>query len=43
MAEHVLDVCETARAAWYEGIGHLTFLEDRARFDRELGEFAGGA
>jgi non-heme chloroperoxidase len=40
MSEHVLDVCETARASWYEGIGHLPFLEDPARFDRELGAFA---
>jgi non-heme chloroperoxidase len=41
MAEHVLEVCETARASWYDGIGHLPFLEDSARFDRELREFAG--
>jgi non-heme chloroperoxidase len=40
MAEHVLDACETARASWYEGIGHLPFLEDPARFDRELRELA---
>ena len=40
MAEHVLDVCETAEPSWYEGIGHMPFLEDRARFDRELEEFA---
>jgi non-heme chloroperoxidase len=43
MAEHVLDVCESARASWYEGVGHLPFLEDAARFDRELREFAGHA
>ena len=41
MAEHVLEVCPTARASWYEGVGHLPFLEDPARFDRELAEFAG--
>ena len=41
MAEHVLEVCETARASWYDGIGHMPFLEDSARFDRELREFAG--
>jgi non-heme chloroperoxidase len=41
MGEHVLDVCPTAEASWYEGIGHLPFLEDPARFDRELREFAG--
>jgi non-heme chloroperoxidase len=40
MAEHVLDVCETAEPSWYEGIGHLPFWEDSVRFDRELGDFA---
>ena len=40
MAEHVLDVCGTARASWYEGVGHLPFLEDPRRFDRELRAFA---
>jgi non-heme chloroperoxidase len=39
MAEHVLEVCATARASWYEDIGHLPFLEDAARFDRELRAF----
>ena len=38
MAEHVLDVCPTARASWYDGVGHLPFLEDPSRFDRELAE-----
>ena len=41
MAEHVLEVCGTARASWYEDVGHLPFLEDSDRFDRELAEFAG--
>ena len=40
MAEHVLDVSGNARASWYDGIGHLPFLEDPIRFDRELREFA---
>jgi pimeloyl-ACP methyl ester carboxylesterase len=40
MAEHVLEVCRTARASWYDGIGHLPFVEDPARFDRELRAFA---
>jgi pimeloyl-ACP methyl ester carboxylesterase len=39
MADHVLEVCPTARASWYEDIGHVPFLEDPARFDRELGAF----
>ena len=40
MGEHVLEVCPTARASWYDGIGHLPFVEDPARFDRELRELA---
>jgi|SRR4051794_8230371 non-heme chloroperoxidase len=40
MAEHVLEVCPTARASWYDGVGHLPFAEDPARFDRELRELA---
>ena len=43
MAEHVLDVCDNADASWYDEIGHLPFVEDSARFDRELREFAGHA
>ena len=43
MAEHVVDVCRTARTSWYEDVGHLPFLEDSDRFDRELAEFAGQA
>jgi len=39
MAEHTLAVCETATASWYEGVGHMPFVEDPARFDRELAEF----
>ena len=39
MARHVLDVCPTAEASWYEGIGHAPFLEDPERFNRELADF----
>ena len=39
MAEHVLDVCATAKPSWYDEIGHMPFREDPARFDRELREF----
>jgi non-heme chloroperoxidase len=38
MAAHVLDV-RAAEPSWYEGVGHMPFWEDPARFDRELGEF----
>lgn len=40
MAEHVLDVCKSARPSWYEGVGHMPFIEDQARFDREVAELA---
>jgi pimeloyl-ACP methyl ester carboxylesterase len=40
MAEHVLEVCPTARASWYDGIGHTPFAENPDRFDRELRDFA---
>ncbi len=39
MAQHVLDVCPTAEASWYEGIGHAPFLEAPERFNRELADF----
>lgn len=39
MADRVLDVCGTARPSWYDGVGHVPFVEDQARFDRELAEF----
>jgi pimeloyl-ACP methyl ester carboxylesterase len=40
MAEHVLQVCPTAEASWYEEVGHMPFVEDPARFNRELADFA---
>jgi non-heme chloroperoxidase len=39
MAEHVLAVCPSAEASWYEAVGHLPFWEDAERFNRELDEF----
>ena len=36
MAEHVLAVCPTAEASWYDDVGHLPHLEEHARFNREL-------
>jgi non-heme chloroperoxidase len=40
MAEHVLAVCPSAKASWYEGIGHAPHLEAPERFNRELAEHA---
>jgi pimeloyl-ACP methyl ester carboxylesterase len=39
MAEHALERCTTAVASWYEGVGHMPFIEDAERFDRELAAF----
>jgi non-heme chloroperoxidase len=36
MAEHVLAICPTAEASWYEGVGHLPHLQEPERFNREL-------
>jgi pimeloyl-ACP methyl ester carboxylesterase len=36
MAEHVLATCPTAEASWYDGVGHVPFLEEPGRFNREL-------
>ena len=33
MAEHVLAICPTAEASWYEGVGHVPHLEEHERFN----------
>ena len=38
MAEHVLSVCPTAEASWYDGVGHAPHLEAPERVNRELAE-----
>ena len=38
MAEHILATCPTAKVSWYDGVGHMTFLEQPERFNRELAE-----
>lgn len=38
MAEHILAICPTAEASWYEGNGHLPHLQEPDRFNRELAE-----
>jgi non-heme chloroperoxidase len=37
-AEHILAVCPTAEASWYDGVGHLPHMEEPERFSRELAE-----
>lgn len=39
MAEHVLGHCDTAVASWYEGVGHMPFIEATERFNLELAAF----
>jgi pimeloyl-ACP methyl ester carboxylesterase len=38
MAEHVLATCPTAKASWYDGVGHVPHMEEPERFNRELAE-----
>jgi non-heme chloroperoxidase len=40
MAEHILATCPSAQGSWYPETGHAPFLEEPARFNRELAEFA---
>jgi non-heme chloroperoxidase len=40
MAEHVLSVCPTAEASWYEGVAHAPHIEAPERFNRELARLA---
>jgi non-heme chloroperoxidase len=39
MAQHTLDVCESAVASWYDDTGHMPFWEAPERFDTELAGF----
>ena len=39
MARHVVAHCPTAVASWYDGIGHMPFVEAQERFDQELMAF----
>lgn len=39
MAEHVLGHCKTAVASWYDGVGHMPFIEDAPRFNGDLVAF----
>ncbi len=39
MAEHLLEHCNTATASWYDGVGHMPFIEANERFNLELAAF----
>ena len=39
MAEHLLRHCNTAVASWYDGVGHMPFIEETERFNIELAAF----
>lgn len=39
MAEHVLAHCKSAIPSWYDGVGHMPFIEDAERFNLELATF----
>lgn len=43
MAEAIRQACPAARLSEYPGTGHFPFLEDAARFNRELAEFTRAA
>jgi non-heme chloroperoxidase len=43
MADYILKHCKTAKASWYEGVGHAPFLEEPLRFNAELENFAKSA
>jgi non-heme chloroperoxidase len=40
MADYILAHCKTARASWFDDIGHAPFLEEAIRFNTELMSFA---
>jgi pimeloyl-ACP methyl ester carboxylesterase len=40
MAEYTLEHCKAAVASWYDGVGHMPFVEDAGRFNDELAAFA---
>ena len=39
MAEHLLRYCSSAVGSWYDGVGHMPFLEETERFNLELAAF----
>jgi pimeloyl-ACP methyl ester carboxylesterase len=43
MSDHILSHCRTAKASWFDGVGHAPFLEEPSRFNAELKAFAARA
>jgi pimeloyl-ACP methyl ester carboxylesterase len=43
MAEHAIERCPTAAVSWYDGVGHMPFVEATERFDGELAKFVSTA
>ena len=39
MSEHLLRHCSTAVGSWYDGVGHMPFIENTERFNLELAAF----
>jgi pimeloyl-ACP methyl ester carboxylesterase len=42
MADYIRQHCRTAKISWYDEVGHMPFLEEPVRFNRELAGFAKG-
>jgi len=40
MGQRILAKCRSATASWYPSTGHMPFMEEPARFNRELAELA---
>jgi non-heme chloroperoxidase len=40
MTREAAEIAPQARISWYEGCGHMPFVEDQSRFDAELAAFA---
>lgn len=43
MGRRILEKCRVASASWYPGTGHIPFMEDAPRFNRELAAFVRSA
>jgi non-heme chloroperoxidase len=39
MSEHLLRYCSTPVGSWYDGVGHMPFVEEPERFNLELAAF----